>query len=120
MNNNVKSIDQRLSQHCALVEKFKYHSTVAENRYPREIIRCEIKRINIIQELEKKLGELRALIPVFKAECPANEHLLAVQIINIDLQIIVVKLNHIHVLSHFSSPPPAAPQLSVLQPPIPQ
>ena len=118
MENNIKLNDQRLSQLRSFIPRFKDHSTEAENRLANEIIRWEIKRIEAIQVLEKKLGELRALISVYKAQCPAYEHLLADQIINIDLQIIAAKSNHPS--SHPSSPPPAALQLSVPQPPIPQ
>ena len=88
MGNNIKLIDQRLSQLSGLIPRFKDHSTEAENRLANEIIRWEIKRIEAIQVLEKKLGKLRALIPVYKAQCPAYEHLLADQIITLDLQII--------------------------------
>ena len=85
MDNNIKLIDQRLSQLRTLIARFKDHSTEADNRLANEIIRWEIKRIDAIQVLEKKLGELRAFIPVYKAQCPAYEHMLADQIINIDL-----------------------------------
>ena len=51
----------------------------------------EIKRIQAIHTLEKRLGELRALIPVYKARNPTYEHVLAKQIIDIDLQLIEAK-----------------------------
>ena len=118
MENNIKLIYQRLLQLRALIQRFKDHSTEAENCLASEIFCLEIKRIDAVQLLEKKLGKLKALIPVYKAQFPAYEHLLADQIIIIDLQIIAAKSNHPS--SHPSSPPPAAPQLSVQQPPIPQ
>ena len=118
MENNIKLIYQRLSQLRAHIPRFKDHSTEAENRLANEIICLEIKRIDAVLVCEKKLGELKAPIPVYKAQCPAYEHLLDDKIINIDLQIIAAKSNHPS--SHPSSPPPAAPQIPVPQPPIPQ
>ena len=51
----------------------------------------EIKRIEAIYAIEKRLGELRAIIPVYKARCPTYGHVLAKQIINLDLQLIAAK-----------------------------
>ena len=51
----------------------------------------QIKRIESIRALEKRLGELRALIPVYKARCPTYKHVLAKQIINLDLQLIAAR-----------------------------
>ena len=53
----------------------------------------EIKRIQAIHALEKRLVDLRALIPVYKSRCPTYEHVLAKQIINRDLQLIAAKTN---------------------------
>ena len=39
MENNIKLIDQQLSQLRALIPRFKDHSTEAENRLANEIIR---------------------------------------------------------------------------------
>lgn len=69
----------------------------------------KIKRIEAIHALEKKLGEFRALVPVYKARWLTHEHVLADQIINFDLQLIAVKSNqhatnspapHLHVPIH--------------------
>ena len=54
----------------------------------------ELKRIEAIQALEKKLNELTKLIPVYKARFPAYEHVLADHIINLELQLISVKSNN--------------------------
>ena len=66
----------------------------------------------------KRDGELRALIPVFKARHPTYEHVLARQIINLDLQIIAAKTKQFPTQS--STPHPFAPHPSEPQPPTPQ
>ena len=77
MDNNIKLIDQRLSQLRTLIPRFRADSPAAENRLANKIITCELKRIEAINALEKKLGDLQQLIPVYKARCPANENVLA-------------------------------------------
>ena len=113
MDNNIRLIDQRLSQLRALIPRFREHSLAAENRLANEIITWELNRIKAIQALEKKLGELRALIPVYKTCCPAYEHVLAEQIIDLDLQIIEAKSN-----KHLSQP--RAPHSPAAEPPVAQ
>ena len=56
MDNNIKLIDQQLSQLRALIPRFKGHSTAVENRLATEIITCELNRIEAINALEKKLA----------------------------------------------------------------
>ena len=113
MDNNIRLIDQRLSQLRALIPRFREHSLAAENRLANEIITWELNRIDAIQALETKLGELRALIPVYKTPCPAYENVLADQIINLDLQIIKAKSN-----KHLSQP--GAPHSPAAVPPVAQ
>ena len=76
-------------------------------------ITCELKRIEAINALEKKLGDLRKLIPVYKARCPANVNVFADQIINLELQLIAAKSNQ-------REPHPLASLLPAQQPHIPQ
>ena len=82
----------------------------------------KIKRIEAIHTLEKRLGDLRALIPVYKARCPTYEHVLAKQLINLDLQLIEAKTKrfsqnpsttHPPTLHPIAPPPPA----TILPPP---
>ena len=69
----------------------------------------EIKRIELIHALEKRLGEHRALIPEYKARCPTYEHVLGKQIINLDLKLIAAKTKQF--LSNPLAPhPPASNQ----------
>ena len=68
---NIKLIDQRLKQLRALIPQSRAHSAAVETRLANEIINLELKRIEAIQALEKKLGELRGLIQVYKARFPA-------------------------------------------------
>ena len=77
----------------------------------------EIKRIEAIHAIEKKLGELRALIPVYKARCPTYEHVLAKQIINFDLQLIAAKSNQFQTY-HFAAFPFEIHQLTLHSPAI--
>ena len=112
MDNNIKLIDQRLSQLRALIPQFRKHSTAAENRLANKIITWELKRIEAINALEKKLGDLRKLIPVYKARWPANENVLADQIIHLELQLISAKSNQPSANQPSSHPP-------VPQPPAP-
>ena len=90
-NNNIQFIDQRMAHLTTLIPHCRVQSTVAEKRLANTIITLEIKRIKEIHALEKKLGELQALIQVYKARCPTYEHVLAKQIINLDLQLITAK-----------------------------
>ena len=83
-----------------------------------------IKRIDENHAVEKRLGKLRALIPVYKARCPTYEHVLAKKIINLDCQLISANEKqfpthspapHSPALHHFAPHPPEtnlpAPQL---------
>ena len=82
----------------------------------------EIKRIQAILTLEKKLGELRALIPVYKARNPTYKHVLAKQIIDIDLQLIEAKYNFptYSLKTHPFAAHSILPQQFSAQPPAPQ
>ena len=91
MDNNIQIIDQRLANHCTLIPQCKAQSAAAEKRLVDTIIIVEIKRIEAIYTISKRLGELRAIIPVYKARCPTYEHVLAKQIIILDLQFIAAK-----------------------------
>ena len=115
-NNNIQFIDQRIAQLRTLIAHCRDQSTVAEKRLAVKIITLEIKRIEAIHSLEKRLGELRALIPVYKARCLTYEHVLAKQIINRDLQLITAKtkqlsphplIAHLPTLHPFALNPPA-------------
>ena len=90
-NNNIQFIYQRRAHPSSLIPHCKAQSAAAEKRLADTIITLEIKRIVAIHALEKRLGKLRALIPVYKARCPTYEHVLAKQIINLDLQLIAAK-----------------------------
>ena len=76
MDNNIQFIDQRLVHLCTLIPQNKAQSAAAEKRLPDTIITLEIKRIEAIHALERRLDELRAIIPVYKARCPTYEHVL--------------------------------------------
>ena len=78
-------IDQRFAQLSGLIQQCRAQSAVAEIRLAKEIINLKIKRIEAIHALELRLGELRALIQVYKARCPAYEDVLIDQIINLNL-----------------------------------
>ena len=71
MDNNIQLIDQRLANLRARIPRFRTYSSAAETRLANEIINLELKRIEAINAFEKKLGELRGLIPVYKARLPA-------------------------------------------------
>ena len=92
MNNNIQIIDQRLAHLCLLIPQCRTQSGAAEKRLAGTIITLEFKCIVAIHTYEKRLGEFRALIPVYKARCPAYDHVLAKQIINLDLQLIAAKI----------------------------
>ena len=87
------------------------------------IITLEINRIEAIHTIEKRLGKVRALIPVYKACCSTYEHVLAKQIINLDLQLIAAKtkqfLSH-PFAAHSLAPHPHAPHPPVTNLPEPQ
>ena len=83
MDNNIQFIDQRLA-HLRSFFSCRAQSAAAEKRLSDTIIILEIKRIEAIPDLGKRLGELRAFIPVYKACCPRYELTLPKQIINID------------------------------------
>ena len=74
----------------------------------------KIKRIQAIHILEKRLGKLRVLIPVYKARNPTYEHVLAKQIIDIDLQLIEAKSNNFQ--THSPVPHPSAAHTLLPQP----
>ena len=68
-----------------------------------------------ISALENKLGKLGALIPVNKTCCPTYEHMLAKQILNLDLELIAAKPKqfllhlpaaHLPALHRFEQHPP--------------
>ena len=58
MNNNIQFIDPRLTHFRTLVPQCKAQSADAEKRLADTIITFEIKRIEAIHALEKRLGEL--------------------------------------------------------------
>ena len=51
MDNNIKLIDQRLSQYRSLIPRFRADSPDAENWLANEKITCELKRIEAINAL---------------------------------------------------------------------
>ena len=96
MDNNIQFIDQFIAHFGTLIPQCRAQSAAAEKRLADTIITLEIKRIEAIHALEKRLSELRALIPVHKDRCPTYEHVLANQIINLDLQLIAPETKHFH------------------------
>ena len=90
-NNNIQFIDQRLANLRLLIAQCRAQSAAAEKCLGNTIITLKIKRINAIHPLEKRLGEHRALIPLYTARFLTYEHLLAKQIINLDFQLIAPK-----------------------------
>ena len=100
-NNNIQLIDHRIAHLRTLIPKCSAQSTATEKRLANTIITSKIKRIEAIHALEKRLGELRALIPVYKARCPTYTHVLAKQINNLNFQLIAAKTNRL------STHPPA-------------
>ena len=122
-NNNIQLIDQRLAHLPTLIPQCREKSAGAENRLADTIITLDIKRIEAIHALEKRLGELRAPIPIYKARSPTYKHVLAKQIIDFDLQLIVAKTKQFptnptpqNLLVHY----PRAPLVPTARPPIPQ
>ena len=113
MNNNIILIDQRLAQLRRLISRFRIHSTASKTRLPYEIITYQLKRINAIHARDKKLGELRGLIPVYKARCPAYKPFLADYIINLEHKLISLKSSQFLPKQSLSHPP-------VTHPPTPQ
>ena len=88
-SNNIQFIYQRLALLRSLIPQCKAQSAAAENkRLADTIITLEIKRFETIHALENRLRRLRALIPLYKARSPTYEHVLAKQIIDLDLQLI--------------------------------
>ena len=85
MDNNIQIIDQRLAHLRSFIPQCRAQSEADAKRLADTIITLEIKLIEAIHALERRLGELRALIPVYKARCPTYEHVLAKQIINLDI-----------------------------------
>ena len=75
--NNIQFINQRIAHLRSLIRQCKAQSAAAEKRLADTIIILEIKRIEAIHALEKRLGELRVLIHVYKARCPTYKHVLA-------------------------------------------
>ena len=61
---NFKLIDQRLAQLFTQIPQFTAQSEAAVTCLANKIINLGRKRIEAIQALEKKLDELRGLIPV--------------------------------------------------------
>ena len=74
MDNNIQFIDQRIAHLCTLIPQCRAQSAAAKKRLADSIITLEIKRIEAIHAIEKRL---RALIPVYKVRCPTYEHVLA-------------------------------------------
>ena len=111
MDNKIQIIDQRLAGLCSLISQCRAQSAAAVKRLAYTIITLEIKRIEAIHALENRLGKLRALIPVYKARYPTYEHVLAMQIINLDLQLFAAKtkqyLPHPFAAHPFALHPPA-------------
>ena len=85
MDNNIKFIRQRHVHLRTLIPQNIAQSAVADKRFSDMIITLEIKRIEAIHALKRKLGEFQAIISVYKARCPTYEHVLAKQIINFKL-----------------------------------
>ena len=91
MDNNIKFIYQRLAHLRTLIPQCRAESAAAEKRLADTRITLEIKRIEAIHALETRLGEIRALIPIYNGRHPTYEHVLAKQIINYDLKLIAAK-----------------------------
>ena len=89
-------IDQRIAHLRSIIPQCKATSSAAEKRLADTIIILEIKRIEAIHVLEKRLTELRASITVYKARCPTYEHVLAKQINNFDVRLIAAKKNNFY------------------------
>ena len=63
MDINIKFIDQRIAHLRKLIPQCRAQSAAAEKRLADTIITLEIKQIQAIHALAKRLGELRALYP---------------------------------------------------------
>ena len=66
MDNNIQIIDQRLTHLRSLIPQCRAQSEADAKRLADTIITLKIKRIEAIHALERRLGELRALISVYK------------------------------------------------------
>ena len=66
MDNNIQFIDQQLEYLRSLISQCKAQSAAVAKRLADTIITLEMKRIEAIHAIEKRLGELRSLIPVYK------------------------------------------------------
>ena len=64
MDNNIQFIDQRIAHLCTLIPQCRVQSAAAEKRLADTIFTLKIKRIEAFHAFEKRLGLLRALIPV--------------------------------------------------------
>ena len=95
MNNNIQFIDQRIAHLCTLIPLSRTQSAADESRLADTIITLKITRIEAIHVCDKKLCELRAFIPIFKACYLKYKHVLAKQIINLDLKLIAAKIQTI-------------------------
>ena len=82
---NIKFINQRFAHFCSLISRCKTQSAAAEKRFAKLIITMEIKRIKAYHTLEKQLGDLRAVIPVYNARNFISKHLLSKQINDLNI-----------------------------------
>ena len=103
MDNNIQFIDQRLAHLRFFIPRCNAQSAAAEKRFADLIITIKIKHIQA-STLSKRDGELRALIPVYKAHNPTYEHVFVKQIIDIDLQLIEAKFKNFSTHSPVSHP----------------
>ena len=100
-NNNIQLTDQRRAHLRTLIPQCITQSAGVEKRLADTIIILEIKRIEAIHALEKRLGELRAFLPIYKARSHTYEHVVAKQIIDFDHQLIAAKQNNFkHIQLH--------------------
>ena len=104
-NNNIEFIDQRIAHLRTIIPQCREQSAAADKRLADTIITLEIKRIVDIHALEKRLTELRALIPIYKARCHLFKHVLVKQTINFDFQLIAA--SQPPSLHHSAPHPPA-------------
>ena len=101
----------------SLIPQCRAQSAAVEKRLADTIITLEINRIEAIYALEKRLGELRAIILVYIALNLIYEHVNATQIIDLDLRLIAAKTKQfpLHLLK--ANPPaphsPATDQLTL-------
>ena len=123
MDNNIQFIDQRLAHLRSLVPQCRIHSAAAEQRLPDTIITLEIKRIEAIHVLKQRLGELRALILVYKVRSFTYEHVFAKHIIDLYFQLIAAKTRQFPTqltAENLLVPNQRAPLSPTTQPPTPQ